>query len=152
MNTLSSITDKSNINEEADLIGFCFPVYAFGIPRIYRKYLLSLPKFKNPISTFVLITEGDSDESGFSVKEITKILNKKGLNVTYSNVIQMHINWTVSMNPPSKEETQLIINSAVTKSKEIAQDILNDVHHHVFYYPSRIVNLVSIKIIICSNG
>jgi hypothetical protein len=41
--TLSSITDKSNINEDADLIGFCFPVYAFGIPRICRKYLLNLP-------------------------------------------------------------------------------------------------------------
>jgi hypothetical protein len=35
--SLFSITDKSNINEEADLIGFCFPVYAFGIPRICRK-------------------------------------------------------------------------------------------------------------------
>lgn len=135
--TLSSITDKYNINEEADLIGFCFPVYAFGIPRICRKYLLNLPKFKSPINTFILITAGDSDESGFSVKESTKILKKKGLNVTYSEVIQMPINWTVSMNPPSKEEAQLIINTGVIKAKEIAQDILDGVlHHHAFNYPS----------------
>jgi len=75
--TLFSITDLFNINEEADLIGFCFPVYAFGIPRICRNYLLNLPKFKSPIITFVLITAGDSDESGFSVKESTKIFQKE---------------------------------------------------------------------------
>ena len=44
--TLFSVTDKSNISKEADLIGFCFPVYAFGIPRICRKYLLNLPILK----------------------------------------------------------------------------------------------------------
>ena len=136
--TLSSITDKSNINEDTDLIGFCFPVYAFGIPRICRDYLLNLPIFKNPINTFVLITAGNSDESGFSVEESTKILKRKGLNVTYSKVIQMPINWTVLMNPPSKEEAQLIINTGVAKVREIVQDILKGVlHHHTFNYPSR---------------
>ncbi len=135
--TLSSITEKSNINENVDLIGFCFPVYAFGIPRICRKYLLNLPIFKNPINTFILITAGNLEESGFSVDESTKILKRKGLNVTYSKVIQMPINWTVSMDPPSKEEAQLIINTGVFRAKEIAQDILNGVlHHHAFNYPS----------------
>ncbi len=134
---LSSITDKSDINEDADLIGFCFPVYAFGIPRICRKYLLNLPIFKNLINTFILITAGDSDESGFSVEESTKIMKRKGLNVTYSKIIQMPINWTVVMNPPSKEEAQLIINTGVLEAKKIAQDILDGVlHHHAFNYPS----------------
>ena len=39
--TLSSITDKSNINEDANLIGFCFPVYAFGIPIRIKGTLLT---------------------------------------------------------------------------------------------------------------
>jgi formate hydrogenlyase subunit 6/NADH:ubiquinone oxidoreductase subunit I len=136
--TLSSITDKSNINKDTDWVGFCFPVYAFGIPRICRKYLLRLPKSKKPINTFVLITAGDPDESGFSVKECTTILMNKGLNVTYSDVTHMPANWTVSMNPPSKSEAKKIINSGVTKTTEIVQNILNGVsHHHVFNYPSR---------------
>ncbi len=135
--TLSSITDKSNINEDADLIGFCFPVYAFGIPRICRNYLLNLPIFKSPINTFILITAGNLDESGFSVEESTKILKRKGLNVTYSKVIQMPINWTVLMNPPSKEEAQSIINTGVFKTRQIAQNIIDGVlHHHAFNYPS----------------
>jgi len=48
----------------------------------------------------------------------------------------MPANWTVSMNPPSKKEAQLIINAGVIKAKEIAQDILDDgLHQHVFNYP-----------------
>ena len=135
---LSSITDKSNIDEEANLIGFCFPVYAFGIPRICRKYLQILPEFLNPINTFILITAGEQDESGFSIQESTNILNNKGLEIIYSAVIQMPSNWTVSMNPPSKEEAQIIIDNGVTRAKEIAQNILNGgLHHHAFNYPSR---------------
>jgi ferredoxin len=134
----SAITDKSDIKAETDLIGFCFPVYAFGIPRICRKYLLNLPKFKNPVNTFVLITAGDPDESGFSVKESTTILKDKGLNVIYSSVIHMPSNWTVSMNLPFKEEAQLIIDSGVKKAKKSVQDILDGVlHHHTFNYPPR---------------
>ncbi len=135
---LSSITDESNINEETNLIGFCFPVYAFGIPRICRKYLLNLPEFANPINTFILITAGEADESGFSIQESTKILSKKGLEVIYSAVIQMPSNWTVSMNPPSKEEAQLIIDNGVNKARKIAKDILKGVvFHHNFNYPPR---------------
>ncbi len=134
--TLSSVTEKLHINEEADLIGFCFPVYAFGIPRICRKYLSNLPKFKRTIKAFVLITAGDSKEAGFSVKESIKILNKKGLNVTYTKVIQMPANWTVSMNPPSKEEALPMINTGVTEAKKVTKDILKDVtYHHTFNYP-----------------
>jgi NAD-dependent dihydropyrimidine dehydrogenase PreA subunit len=134
--TLFSITDSPKINEKADLIGFCFPVYAFGIPRICRKYLLNLPKFENPKNAFVLITAGDPDQSGFSVNESTKILKKKGLDVTYSDVVHMPSNWTVSMNPPSTEKAQAIINNGILHAKKIAQNILAGVqHHHVFNYP-----------------
>jgi len=56
---LSSITDKSTIDDKANLIGFCFPVYAFGIPRICRKYLQNLPEFLSPINTFLIITAGE---------------------------------------------------------------------------------------------
>lgn len=134
--SLSSVTGKSDINEKADLLGFCFPVYAFGIPRICKRYLMSLPEFNKPIKAFVLITAGDPDESGFSIKESTKILRDKGLNVTYSDVIHMPANWTVAMNPPSREESLFIIDNGVKKVKKSAQDILDGViHQHPFNYP-----------------
>ena len=94
---LSSIIDRPDIDEDSDLIGFCFPVYAFGIPRICRKYLKNLPEFVNPINAFIIITAGEQDESGFAVQESKIILQKKGLRIVYSAVIKMPANWTVSM-------------------------------------------------------
>jgi len=134
--TLASVTNESDIHAKADLIGFCFPVYAFAIPRICRQYLLNLPEFKSPINTFVLITAGDPEESGFSVQESSKILNNKGLKVTYSKVVHMPANWTVCLNPPSKEEAQAIIKAGVLKTRAIAQEILKgELHQHAFNYP-----------------
>jgi ferredoxin len=136
--SLSSITDKSNIDEETNLIGFCFPVYAFGIPRICRKYLQNLPKIQNSINTFILITAGEREESGFSIQESTKILNNKGFEIIYSAVIQMPSNWTVTMNPPSKEEAKLIIDKGINSAKRITKDIIKGVaSHHSFDYPPR---------------
>lgn len=137
--TLSAITDRYAQEEDPDLLGFCFPVYAFGIPRICRKYLLSLLKVQKPTNAFVLITAGAPDEAGFSVAESVKIMKDKGLNVLYDDVVHMPANWTVAMNPPAKEEAQRIINLGVAKAEIIARDILNGVqHHHVFKYPARL--------------
>ena len=139
--TLSSVTKqsetgKSDIDKSADLIGFCFPVYAFDIPRICKTYLSNLPGFERKIRAFVLITAGDSKEAGFSVRESARILTRKGLDVTYTKVIQMPANWTVLMNPPSQKEALSIIKTGIISAKQAARDILNGVvHHHRFNYP-----------------
>jgi len=134
--TLSSVVDKPNINQDADVIGFSFPVYAFGIPRICRKYLSVLPKFKSPVKAFVIITAGNSQEAGFSVKESAKLLKKRGVDLIYTKVIEMPANWTVVMNPPTKEEAQSMIDDGITEAMGVVQDILNGVtRHHTFNYP-----------------
>ncbi|HNW52565.1 MAG TPA: EFR1 family ferrodoxin [Prolixibacteraceae bacterium] len=134
---LSSITLGENIGE-ADLIGFCFPVYAFGIPRICRKYLKSLKRFKQSQQAFVLITAGSADESGLSVMESERILRKKNGSVIYSAVVEMPINWIVSMNPPTREEAVPIIEKGVAQARKIAEDLLNGINqHHRFNYPKR---------------
>ncbi len=138
----SSITNNHDINEEADLIGFCFPVYAFDIPRISRNYLKSLPKFKKRKKAFVLITAGDPMEAGFTFHQCKKILSNKNLDVIYTDVIHMPANWTVAMNPPSKEEAQKIIDAGVQKAGTITVNILNNkVYHHEFNYPPRYTKL-----------
>ena len=134
----SSILKESEIHPSTGLIGFCFPVYAFGIPRICRHYLSRMPKFKSPVNAFVLITAGDPEEAGFSVEESTKILKAKGLNVTYTRVVHMPSNWTVSLNPPQEEEARRIIHNGVKQAEQMVQDILNRRdHHHPFNYPPR---------------
>jgi len=136
--TLSSVTDTPVSTDRADIIGCCFPVYAFGIPRICRNYLSNLPRFTTPVKAFVIITAGDAKEAGFSVDESVKILKGKGLEVTYTRVIQMPANWTVLMNPPPKAEAQSMIDNGILEARKAVRDILaGKRRHHRFNYPPR---------------
>jgi Pyruvate/2-oxoacid:ferredoxin oxidoreductase delta subunit len=126
---------------DADIIGFCFPVYAFGIPRICRKYLKNLRSFKNKQKVFILVTAGDSDESGFSISEASGILKSKSCTIIYSGVIQMPINWTTSPQPPfpqDMEEAKLIFESGLNLTKIMARSIISgNISIHNFNYPRR---------------
>jgi ferredoxin len=125
----------------SDILGFCFPVYAFGIPRICRRYLKSIESFKNPQKTFVIITAGDHDESGFSIKECERLLRRKNCTLVYTAVVQMPINWITSPEPPftpSREEATVIIKNGIDKAGKIACDILEGKRlFHKFNYPVR---------------
>ncbi len=135
------ISKDETMFPDFDLIGFCFPVYAFGIPRICKKYLQGIERFKRQQKAFILITVGDLDESGFAIKECERILRKKNCEVIYSEIIEMPINWTTSPKPPfppSKEDALEIIMKAVIKTQEIAKNIVNGIEkHHRFNYPKR---------------
>lgn len=135
--TISIIKPGEEI-PNCDLIGFCFPVYAFGIPRIAKSYLKLIRAFKYGQKTFVIITAGDLDESGFAVRECNNLLKRKNCDVIYSHVVQMPINWITAMNPPNKEEALEIINNGISQIKLVAQDIMNGViKHHTFNIPKR---------------
>jgi len=133
---ISPIEVGKQLPNDADIIGFCFPVYAFGIPRICRKYLKNLKAFARSRDVFVLITAGKEDESGYSVFESIKILKQKNCRIIYSSVIEMPINWTPYLNPPSIEEARLIIDKGTAKAKEISNNILKGIQNlHVFNKP-----------------
>jgi ferredoxin len=124
----------------ADIIGFCFPVYAFGAPRICRKYLGKLNRFANRQRAFVIITAGNSRETGFSVIESERILKKKNCDIIYSCAVQMPINYITSPVPPfppSREEAVEIIHKGVEQAKGIAHEIIGGIRHlHIFEYPA----------------
>jgi ferredoxin len=136
---ITEVNKEEKVLQKADIIGFSFPVYSFGIPRLCRKYLKNLHKFKNTQKAFVIITAGAADEAGYSVEECKKILKSKNCELIYSCVIQMPINWTFSKNIPSKEEAVTIIQNGSELAAKAAHDILNGVKNfHNFNYPSRI--------------
>ena len=152
---ISEINLRETKIKEADIIGFCLPVYAFGIPRICRKYFRRIKKFENKQRAFVIITGGDAKESGFSVVESEQLLKKKNCEIIYSGVIQMPNNWITSPVPPfppSKEEANVIIRKGAEQAKRMANDIISGImHSHVFSYPARYTKVRFIKITCCSG-
>ena len=123
--SISSSTEDKETSEDADLIGFCFPVYAFDIPRICKKYLSRLNRSQKQIKTFVIITAGDPLEAGFSFRTTRRILSSKGYDPIYSDVIHMPSNWVVEMDPPSKEDSEKIIAAGILKAKLIAENMMS---------------------------
>ncbi len=136
---LSSITDCGNDDySNAELIGFCFPVYAFSLPRICMRFLKSLPRSENRKNAFLLVTAGAPDESGFALVKGRKILEKKGYSVIYSDVINMPSNWITFDNPPEKDLADKIIKKGQEKARDIACNIMNgNFYHHEFNVPER---------------
>ncbi len=142
----ASIQNAIPIAEDSDIIGFCSPVYAYSLPRIFEKYLKSLPVFSKKTKAFVLITAGLEDESGYTTIEAKKILESKNIEVVYTDVVQMPSNWTVAMNPPSKEEAQEIVAKGLAKAEYIATAICKgETYIHSFAFPERVSKFIFYK-------
>jgi hypothetical protein len=55
----ASIIDNQSVDESSTFYGFCFPVYALGLPRIAKRFLADLPSVKTPKETFLLVDTFD---------------------------------------------------------------------------------------------
>ncbi len=117
------ITEKSI---EADLIGFAFPIHAFGLPDIIRKYIRFLPEFKHKQKVFILMTAGDVIGSCSAAQRIETLLIPKNAVTIASEVIKMPNNWITFSSTQEKEINEGMINAGVEKAKIIALKVMNN--------------------------
>jgi hypothetical protein len=135
----ASITEPAPIARDARLVGFFFPVYAYALPRVARKYLEALPEAGVGTQALLVVTAGLEDEAGYSVDEGAKLLAKKNYSVVYADAIEMPSNWTVAMNPPDKQEAARISQKGLAKADAIVDAVLAGVtFRHSFNYPARV--------------
>jgi Pyruvate/2-oxoacid:ferredoxin oxidoreductase delta subunit len=116
-----------DINEkefDADIIGLAFPIHAFGLPEMIRKYIKSLPAFPIKQKIFFIMTAGDVTSSCSATKKLEQLLLPKNAVTIYSDVIKMPNNWIPFSHTASKEVNEGIINAGVKQAKEIAENIL----------------------------
>ena len=128
---ISSITNTVEDDyTNADLVGFCFPVYAYGLPRICRRFLKSLPKVAQGTKAFLLVTAGHLVGSGFSLPQGRKMLTKKGYDVVYTDVVEMPPNWTPFMCPPDRDEVEKTVAAGDEKARRIINAVLSGTRYH----------------------
>jgi ferredoxin len=129
--TTSPMKVGTQFSVDAGLIGICCPVYAFGMPRIVRKYLNDLAVETSSRKAIVVVTAGKKEESGFTIGEISRILRRKMFTIVYSEVVEMPANWTTYMNPPTAEAAISILEKGQNEAQIIAENILqgNEYHH-----------------------
>lgn len=128
--SLRSITKTKNPSPDNALLGFCFPVYSLALPRIAYRFLKSLPETKNPVKAFLFVTGGADNDSGWSLIEGKKILEKKGYTVVLTELIPMPNNWLPFDDVPSAEEAKKVLDAGEKRTGGFVEKMLKgDVHH-----------------------
>lgn len=111
----AELRDRS-VSIETDVLGFVFPVYAWGPPVIVAEFIKHINVRKSGY-IFVVATNAGGPEN--TLKRVEKLLKNKGLATDSAFSITMPANYILGMNPPLQEESQKIINAADSKLSEM---------------------------------
>lgn len=87
----------------ADIIGFVFPIYAFGLPEIAVSFLNAIPK-SNKQKTFLFATPAGNE--GVGIIQGNFILKSKGYDVLNARSVYMPDTWVAVMNAPEDDKLQ----------------------------------------------
>jgi flavodoxin len=104
-------------------IGFVFPVYYYGIPKLMEQFIKGL-NMKPSNYVFAIITCGGS--AGSAMKQTDRLIAAKGIKLSASYSIIMPDNYIVFYDPPSPEASAPILKRQEEITREIAGTILNN--------------------------
>ena len=104
----------------ADILGFVFPVYAWGPPKLVEEFIKA-SQFAQPGYLFVVATHGGTP--GNVLKYTEKLFKKKSLNVNGAFDIKMPSNYITGSNPSSLEEAKTVIEAQLPKLSAISTAI-----------------------------
>ncbi len=111
----------------AGLAAFVFPVYSLDLPRVARRWLMSLPDARPGAAerpALLLVTGGSPDDCGWSLIEGRRALAGRGYDAAYSDLIRMPNNWGPFMRVPGAEEAAAIADAGEAKARAAAAAFL----------------------------
>ena len=119
--------------DQNELIGFVYPIYAWGAPQIVLDFIRSIQFTDNKRYIFSLNTCGS--EEGFATRVLQKALLKKGMVLSSAFSISMPSNYIIGedVESASKQQEKLIIaeqrleeiNKVLTSKKEGVFELLH---------------------------
>jgi ferredoxin len=84
----------------ADRYVFCSPVYALGLPRVFKQYLAGLPVLTQAKPAMLVVTAGNPEHTGWALRHGRELLDARGYRVSVSETIHMPDNWTPFLPAP----------------------------------------------------
>ncbi|MBP1756418.1 MAG: 4Fe-4S ferredoxin iron-sulfur binding protein [Firmicutes bacterium] len=104
-------------------IGFIFPVYYYGMPKLMAEFVKQLSMKENSY-VFAAITCGGS--VGPAMWQLKHRIEEKGLKLSASYSIIMPDNYIVFYNPPTPEVTEKLFKAQEEITREIAITVVAD--------------------------
>ena len=103
-------------------IGFIFPVYYNGLPRLVKKFVRRLDILPGTYC-FAFINSGGSKSNTLGMLE--DILQEKGISLSYAEEVTMPGNYIVNYQAPCPDEVQNQVKAAEGKVDKAGNDIAN---------------------------
>jgi ferredoxin len=123
--TLINIEENNidNNHTQADLLGFIFPIYGFGLPEIAVRFLNNLPKSKKQKTFLFTIPAG---HEGIGIIQGTSLLKIKGYEVINARSVYMPDTWIAVMNAPPDDKLQKKCLENTKKIENYVDEILSE--------------------------
>lgn len=111
--------EKVQTHPTAEIVGFIFPVYMGGIPKIVYDFLQNFP-FRSDIYYFSIGTY--YTYKGCAMPIVSKILQRKGVKLSYGNYLPSVGNCLMEYNVSQKQRLPIL-----KRAKEITSLIIEDI-------------------------
>jgi len=116
---ITSLPEYKPVGGSSKIIGFTFPVFNFGLPRLVKKFIEELTIMPNTYCFAFICYGGYSADTLGMLKDI---LAKKKINLSYTGEVRMPASNASARNP---EKIMHIINTSTAKVEKAAKDIAN---------------------------
>lgn len=122
--TKEEMNKKINyILEDGENLGFVFPIYWWGMPMLVEEFIKKMElKIQDNCYVYGVCTFGLGAHNG--LKDLEKILLKKGIVLQASFEVKMIDNYIIAYDIADKEKQDIICKNAKIKVKEIVRDII----------------------------
>jgi ferredoxin len=119
---LIRVNSKLDFKEpvEAEMLGFIFPVYAWGMPVLFKEFIEQL-QIKNADYVFVITNYAGS--CGNVLGLFQKLFSKKGFKIDAFGEVVMPSNYVVMGNASSEHRAANILQIAEADLEELSQNI-----------------------------
>ena len=139
---ISSIIQNPAVKADKGRVGFIFPVYYCGLPKIVEDFISKIG-LELAETVFYINTSGDDGGVDCSTGKINKILAKKGFQLNGGYNISMPGNYIKMYDLDPEEEQLKKIKESEYKAKNIADKILSgitEVKYDKFGFIAKVIN------------
>jgi ferredoxin/flavodoxin len=119
---LIKVTAKLDFSKliDAEKLGFLFPVYAWGMPLLYKEFI---EKLKISHADYVFVITNYAGDGGNVLVSFRSILEKKNISIDAFGEIKMPSNYVVMGNSASVKEAEVILKKAEPELEYLADSI-----------------------------
>jgi len=118
--SIPKVVKEDKIILKDECIGFIFPVYYYGIPKIIKEFIKKL-EVNTAKYIFCIATCGGS--TGMAFGQVSKLLEEKGAVLASGFKMVLPDNYVLMYNPTSVEKQIARFNAEKIKIKEIGESI-----------------------------